>query len=45
MASAKKLDLVLINPSSRSHVYQSLGKTAGDQYDETGAHKGDGKKK
>jgi radical SAM superfamily enzyme YgiQ (UPF0313 family) len=27
MAGAKKLDLVLINPSSRSHVYQSLGKT------------------
>lgn len=27
MASAKKLDLVLINPSSRTHVYQSLGKT------------------
>jgi anaerobic magnesium-protoporphyrin IX monomethyl ester cyclase len=27
MASAKKLDLVLINPGSRTHVYQSLGKT------------------
>jgi radical SAM superfamily enzyme YgiQ (UPF0313 family) len=27
MASVKKLDLVLINPSSRTHVYQSLGKT------------------
>jgi radical SAM superfamily enzyme YgiQ (UPF0313 family) len=27
MASRKKLDLVLINPSSRNHVYQSLGKT------------------
>jgi anaerobic magnesium-protoporphyrin IX monomethyl ester cyclase len=27
MASVKKLDLVLINPSSRTQVYQSLGKT------------------
>lgn len=27
MAHTKKLDLVLINPSSRSHVYQSLGKS------------------
>src|SRR5262249_54515825 len=27
MASMKKLDLVLINPGSRAHVYQSLGAT------------------
>jgi anaerobic magnesium-protoporphyrin IX monomethyl ester cyclase len=27
MASMNKLDLVLINPSSRTHVYQSLGKS------------------
>ncbi|MHB1423417.1 MAG: B12-binding domain-containing radical SAM protein [Gemmataceae bacterium] len=27
MASKKKLDLVLINPGSRTHVYQSLGKS------------------
>jgi anaerobic magnesium-protoporphyrin IX monomethyl ester cyclase len=27
MGSTKKLDLVLINPGSRTHVYQSLGKT------------------
>jgi anaerobic magnesium-protoporphyrin IX monomethyl ester cyclase len=27
MECKKKLDLVLINPSSRTHVYQSLGKT------------------
>src|SRR6185437_4037923 len=27
MANTKKLDLVLINPGSRTHVYQSLGKS------------------
>ena len=27
MSNAKKLDLVLINPGSRTHVYQSLGAT------------------
>lgn len=27
MASAKKLDLVLVNPGSRTHVYQSLGQS------------------
>src|SRR5262249_53424081 len=27
MSNAKKLDLVLINPGSRTHIYQSLGAT------------------
>ena len=45
------LDLMLItdNPAEAAQAiisaYNSLGKTAGDQYEETGAHKGDGQKK
>src|SRR2546423_14907531 len=45
------LDLMLVtdNPAEAAQAiitaYNSLGKTAGDQYEETGAHKGDGQKK
>jgi len=45
------LDLMLVtdDPAEAAQAiisaYKSLGKTAGDQYDETGAHKGDGKAK
>ncbi|HEY3133303.1 MAG TPA: TIGR00730 family Rossman fold protein [Gemmatimonadaceae bacterium] len=44
------LDLMLVtdNPAEAVQAiitaYNSLGKTAGDQYEETGAHKGDGQK-
>jgi uncharacterized protein (TIGR00730 family) len=45
------LDLMLVtdNPAEAAQAiisaYRSLGKTAGDQMEESGAHKGDGKKK
>ena len=45
------LDLMLVtdNPAEAAQAiitaYNSLGKTAGDQYEETESHKGDGKKK
>jgi uncharacterized protein (TIGR00730 family) len=44
------LDLMLVTDDPAEAVqaiisaYKSLGKTAGEQYEETGAHKGDGKK-
>src|SRR5207237_8822000 len=44
------LDLMLVtdNPAEAAQAiitaYNSIGKTAGDQYEETGAHKGDGQK-
>ena len=45
------LDLMLVtdNPAEAAQAiitaYNSIGKSAGDQYEETGAHKGDGQKK